>query len=126
MAANKNNVRLNLNNVDSAKDNVKNNNGLQNGKNAAAHVQRVPQFPILENQATANLLNMQMNMMQTLKAQMEQNCQANLFNLETRLDNKRQKRLELAKQLKNVTVMVPKLLARLRSSNSRRTGTTSK
>jgi hypothetical protein len=73
MAANENNVRFNLNNVDNTEDNVVNNDGLQNGKNAAAHVQHVPQFHILEgvDQATANLLNMQMNMMQTLMTQME-------------------------------------------------------
>ena len=60
MAANGNNVRFNLDDVDNAEDNVGNNDDLQNGENAAAHVQQVPQFPIAEgvDPATANLLNM--------------------------------------------------------------------
>jgi hypothetical protein len=128
MAANGNNVRFNLDDFNNAEDNVGNNDGLQNGENAATPVQQAPQFPIPEgvNQATANLLNMQMNMMQTLMAQMERNYQANQFNLETRLDNERRERLELAKQLENRDSTVQKLLARLRSLTSRKTGTTSK
>ncbi len=46
MAANENYVRFNLDDVNNAEDNVGNNDGLQNGENAAAHVQHVPQFPI--------------------------------------------------------------------------------
>jgi hypothetical protein len=85
MAANGNNVRFNLDDGNIAKDNVKNNDGLQNSGNAAAHVQQMPQIAILEgvDPATANLLNMQMTMMQTLMAQMERNYQANQFNVET-------------------------------------------
>jgi hypothetical protein len=73
MAANGNNIRFNLDDVDNVKDNDKNNAGLQNGGNGAAHVQQVPQFPIPEgvDPATANLLNMQMTKMQTIMAQME-------------------------------------------------------
>ena len=90
MAANENHVRFNLDDV----NNVENNDGLQNGENAAAHVQQMPQIVIPEgvDQATANLLNMQMTMMQTLMAQMERNYQANQFNLETRLDNESRKK----------------------------------
>jgi hypothetical protein len=74
----------------------------------------VPQFPIPEgvDQATANLLNMQMNMMQTLMALMEQNYQANQFNLETRLNNERRESLELAKQLKNRDSNGPKIVGK--------------
>jgi hypothetical protein len=113
MAANGNNVRFNLDEVDNAEDNVENNDGLQNG-NAAAHVQQVLQFAIPEiiDPATANLLNMQMTMMQTLMAQMEQNYQANQFNLETRLDNERRERLELAKQLVNRDSNGPKIVGK--------------
>ena len=114
IAANGNNVRFNLDDVDNAEDNVGNNDDLQNGENAAAHVQQVPQFPIAEgvDPATANLLNMQMTMMQTLMAQMERNYQANQFNLETRLDNERRERLELAKQLENRDSNGPKIVGK--------------
>jgi hypothetical protein len=87
-ATNENNVRFNLdlddnNNVE---DNVEHNDGLQNGGNGQP---QLLQFAIPKgvDQATANLLTMQMTMMQNLMAQMERNYQANQFQLEKLLDN---------------------------------------
>jgi hypothetical protein len=45
-------------------------------------------------------------------AQMEQNYQANQFNLETRLDNEPGERLELAKQLENRDSIGPKIVGK--------------
>ena len=72
MAANENNVRFNLDDADNVEDNVEHNDGLQNGGNGQ---QQMPQFAIPEgvDQATANLLTMQMTMMQNMMAQMERN-----------------------------------------------------
>ncbi len=88
MAANEHNVRFNLDNADSVKDNVRHDDGLQDGGNGQ---QQMLQFAIPEgvDQATANLLTMQMTMMQNMMAQMDCNYQANQFQLEKRLDNKR-------------------------------------
>jgi hypothetical protein len=100
MAAKENNVRFNLDDKDNAEDNVGHNDGLQDGGNGQ---QQMLQFAITEgvNQATANLLTMQLRMMQDMMAQMERNYQANQFQLEKRLENKRQEQQELAKHLKN-------------------------
>jgi multidrug efflux pump subunit AcrB len=58
-------------------------------------------IPEVVDQATANLLMMQMTMMQNMMAQMEGNYQANQFQLEKRLDNERREQQDLAEQLKN-------------------------
>jgi hypothetical protein len=57
-AANENNVRFNLDDADNVEDNVRHNDGLQDGGNGQ---QQMPQFAIPEgvDQATANLLTMQ-------------------------------------------------------------------
>jgi hypothetical protein len=85
-AANQNNVRFNLADDDNVEDNIRHDDGLQNGGNGQ---QQMSQFAIPEgvDQATANLLTMQMTMMQNMMAQMERNYQANQFQLEKRLDN---------------------------------------
>jgi hypothetical protein len=99
-AANKNNVRFNLNDEDNAEDKVRHDDGLQGGGNGQ---QQIMQFAIPEgvDQATANLLMMQMTMMQNMMAQMERNYQANQFQLEKRLENERREQQDLAEQLKN-------------------------
>jgi hypothetical protein len=84
--ANENNVMFNINNDDNVEDNVRHNDGLQDGGNGQP---QMPPFAIHEgvDQATANLLTMQMTMMQNMMAQMERNYQANQFQLEKHLDN---------------------------------------
>jgi hypothetical protein len=71
-AANKHNVRFNLDDADNVEDNVEHNDDLQNGGNGQ---QQMRQFAIPKgvDQATANLLTMQMTMMQNMMAQMERN-----------------------------------------------------
>jgi hypothetical protein len=92
MVANQHNIRFNLDDADNVKDNVEDNvrhdDRLQKGGNGQ---QQMPQFAIPESvdQATANLLTMQMTMMQNMMVQVERNYQANQFQLEKRLYNQR-------------------------------------
>ncbi len=111
MAAIRNNVRFNLNNIHNAKGNIENNEPLHDGRNGQ---QQMLQFAIPESvdQETANLLNMLMTMMQTLMEQMEIIYQANQFILETQLDYERWKWLVLAKQLKNQDNNGPKIVGK--------------
>jgi hypothetical protein len=99
-AANDNDARLNLNDEENVEDNVRHDDWLQNGGNGQ---QQMLQFAIPEgvDQATANLLNMHMTIVQNMMAQMECNYQQNQFKLEQRLDNEQRERYELAEQLKN-------------------------
>jgi hypothetical protein len=110
-AANKHNVRFNVDDDDNVEDDVRHDDGLQDGGNGQ---QQMPQFAIHEgvDQATANLLTMQMNMKQNMMAQMEQNYQQNQFQLEKRLDIERQEQHELAKQLKNCDNNGPKVVGK--------------
>jgi hypothetical protein len=74
-------IRFNIEDDENVKDNVRHDDGLQDGKNGQ---QQMLQFDIPESidPATVNLLTMQVTMMQNMMDQMERNYQANQFQLE--------------------------------------------
>jgi hypothetical protein len=108
MAANRNNVRFNLDDEDNVEDIIVNSENADNdNKDAAVHVQQLPELVIPDgvDAATANLLKMQMTMMQTLMAYQ-------MIQMERRLDYETRERQLLARELAKHNSGIPKIVGK--------------